>query len=48
MSKKIKKKIILSEYEHKKALWLTLMSVNVLEGVRFYVSFALNDSAAVA
>ena len=27
-------------YEHKKALWLTLMSVNVLEGVRFYVSFA--------
>jgi ribonucleoside-diphosphate reductase beta chain len=28
------------EYEHKKALWLALMSVNVLEGVRFYVSFA--------
>jgi len=28
------------EYEHKKALWLTLMSVNILEGVRFYVSFA--------
>ena len=27
-------------YEHKKALWLALMSVNVLEGVRFYVSFA--------
>ena len=27
-------------YEHKKALWLTLMSVNILEGVRFYVSFA--------
>jgi ribonucleoside-diphosphate reductase beta chain len=27
-------------YEHKKALWLTMMSVNVLEGVRFYVSFA--------
>jgi ribonucleoside-diphosphate reductase beta chain len=26
--------------EHKKALWLALMSVNVLEGVRFYVSFA--------
>ena len=25
---------------HKKALWLALMSVNVLEGVRFYVSFA--------
>lgn len=28
------------EYRHKKALWLTLMSVNILEGVRFYVSFA--------
>ena len=28
------------QYEHKKALWLALMSVNVLEGVRFYVSFA--------
>ena len=27
-------------YQHKKALWLALMSVNVLEGVRFYVSFA--------
>lgn len=26
--------------EHKKALWLALMSVNILEGVRFYVSFA--------
>ena len=29
-----------SSYEHKKALWLALMSVNILEGVRFYVSFA--------
>lgn len=29
-----------NEYAHKKALWLTLMSVNILEGVRFYVSFA--------
>lgn len=28
------------EYEHKKRLWLALMSVNILEGVRFYVSFA--------
>ena len=28
------------EYEHKKALWLALMAVNILEGVRFYVSFA--------
>ena len=27
-------------YEHKKAIWLCLMSVNILEGVRFYVSFA--------
>ena len=29
-----------TKYKHKKALWLALMSVNVLEGVRFYVSFA--------
>ena len=28
------------EYEHKKRIWLALMSVNILEGVRFYVSFA--------
>jgi len=28
------------EYEHKKRLWKCLMSVNILEGVRFYVSFA--------
>lgn len=28
------------EYNHKKALWLCLMSVNILEGIRFYVSFA--------
>ena len=28
------------EYEHKKALWLCLNSINVLEGIRFYVSFA--------
>jgi ribonucleoside-diphosphate reductase beta chain len=27
-------------YELKKALWMTIMSVNILEGVRFYVSFA--------
>lgn len=27
-------------YLHKKALWLSLMSVNILEGIRFYVSFA--------
>lgn len=30
----------LNEYDHKKALWKCLMSVNILEGVRFYVSFA--------
>ncbi len=27
-------------YEHKRYLWLCLMSVNILEGIRFYVSFA--------
>lgn len=27
-------------YELKKKIWLALMSVNVLEGIRFYVSFA--------
>ena len=30
----------LARYNHKKYLWLALMSVNILEGVRFYVSFA--------
>ena len=30
----------INRYKHKKALWMALMSVNVLEGVRFYVSFA--------
>lgn len=29
-----------SEYQHKRALWMALMSVNILEGIRFYVSFA--------
>jgi len=29
-----------SMYAHKRALWMALMSVNVLEGIRFYVSFA--------
>ncbi len=28
------------EYEHKKSFWLALNSVNILEGIRFYVSFA--------
>lgn len=30
----------ITEYELKKKLWLALASVNVLEGIRFYVSFA--------
>ena len=32
--------VVVDLYELKKLLWLTLMSVNILEGVRFYVSFA--------
>lgn len=27
-------------YEHKRRIWKCLMSVNILEGIRFYVSFA--------
>jgi ribonucleoside-diphosphate reductase beta chain len=34
------KTIKVDEYELKKKLWLALASVNVLEGIRFYVSFA--------
>jgi len=34
------KTITVDLYEMKKKLWLALMSVNILEGVRFYVSFA--------
>jgi len=34
------KKVKVDLYEMKRLLWLTLMSVNILEGVRFYVSFA--------
>ena len=34
------KKVIVDKYEIKKLLYKTLMSVNILEGVRFYVSFA--------
>jgi len=34
------KKIRLSRRELKRRLWLALASVNVLEGIRFYVSFA--------
>ena len=33
-------KVIVTMYELKKKLWLVLNSINVLEGVRFYVSFA--------
>jgi ribonucleoside-diphosphate reductase beta chain len=33
-------KVVVDLYELKKKLWLALMSVNILEGVRFYVSFA--------
>lgn len=33
-------KITVDEYEVKKKLWLALNSVNALEGIRFYVSFA--------
>jgi ribonucleoside-diphosphate reductase beta chain len=32
--------LIPKPYNHKKAVWMALMSVNILEGVRFYVSFA--------
>jgi ribonucleoside-diphosphate reductase beta chain len=35
-----------SEYEKKKKLYLTLMSVNILEGIRFYVSFACSYAFA--
>jgi len=34
------KKVEVSTYELKRRLWLCLNSVNVLEGIRFYVSFA--------
>ena len=33
-------KVVVDKYEIKKLLYKTLMSVNILEGVRFYVSFA--------
>ena len=36
----VNKGVIFDKYMHKKALWLALMSVNILEGIRFYVSFA--------
>jgi len=34
------KKITVDKYELKKLIWKAMMSVNILEGVRFYVSFA--------
>ena len=34
------KKVTVNEYELKKSLWLAINSVNILEGIRFYVSFA--------
>jgi len=34
------KKVEIDMYDLKKKLWLTLNSVNILEGIRFYVSFA--------
>lgn len=34
------------EYEKKKKLYLTIMSINILEGIRFYVSFACSFSFA--
>jgi len=33
-------KVVVDSYELKKRLWLCINSVNVLEGIRFYVSFA--------
>jgi ribonucleoside-diphosphate reductase beta chain len=35
-----------SESERKKKLYLTLMSINILEGIRFYVSFACSYAFA--
>lgn len=34
------KKVVVNLYDLKKQLWLCLLSVNILEGIRFYVSFA--------
>jgi ribonucleoside-diphosphate reductase beta chain len=38
--------IELTSHEHKKLLWLCLNSVNALEGIRFYASFACSWSFA--
>jgi len=42
------KTVTVDLYELKKLLWLALMSVNILEGVRFYVSFACSWAFAEA
>lgn len=34
------REVVIDEYELKKKLWLAINSVNALEGIRFYVSFA--------
>ena len=34
------KNIVISEYDLKRKLWMAINSVNALEGIRFYVSFA--------
>ena len=42
------KKVVVDMYDLKKKLYLALMSVNILEGVRFYVSFACSWAFAEA
>lgn len=38
--------VILSKREHKQKLWLCLNSINILEGIRFFVSFACSFAYA--
>ena len=38
--------VVVDEYEFKKKLWLCINSINILEGIRFYVSFACSWSFA--
>lgn len=38
--------VVVSTYELKRKLWLCLNSINILEGIRFYVSFACSWSFA--
>jgi len=35
-------------YNIKKNIWMVMNSINILEGIRFYVSFASNEGALVA